>query len=71
MPAGKGYDNPRGGTSKGSGTASPAAGARKLIDVKNQGTTTPRVGGMKPVKSNSRKAIKIATGKAGKGRTSR
>jgi len=64
MPAGKGYGSPRGGTAKGSGTASPAAGARKLIDVKNEGTTSKRVGGRKAVNMKQDKATRLArTGK--------
>lgn len=64
MPAKVGYGNPRGGTSKGSGTASPAAGARKLHDRKNQGTTDKRVGGKKSATGPGDKATKLArTGK--------
>lgn len=64
MPAKVGYGNPRGGTSKGSGTQSPAAGAKRLIDVKNQGTTSKRVGGRKGVNKVQNKATRLArTGK--------
>lgn len=64
MPLGSNYKNPRGGTAKGSGTQSPAAGARKLTDVKNQGTTSKRVGGRKGVNKVQDKATRLArTGK--------
>lgn len=61
MPTGKGYNNPRGGTSKGSATQSPATGATKLHDV----STKPagKSGGRGAAKMPMAPKVKLAKGK--------
>jgi hypothetical protein len=62
MPTGKGYDNPRGGTSKGSGTQSPASGARKLYDVSTKRAGKP-AGRSAPMMHGARNVKLARTGK--------